>query len=418
MVLGTLIAIAVFLLVVAVFSAAMWVRMGRQPGAAAAAQQQMAMMEQLASFRRDIEQQGSQSRQEQQQRLDALREQVSQRLTELNTQLNSQLTENRRQSGETTRQLFQRLEASGKQFTQIAQQFGELRESSKTLAALGADIAKLQGILVPSSRRGAFGEEQLEELLRNVLPAGSYQMQYAFKDGQKVDAIVHLAHGRVCIDSKFPRPAFDQFLAADGPEQRKAAFTQFTRDCRKHVDDIAAKYIRPDEGTLDFALMWIPAENIYYHTIMLEPELGQKDSIAQYGRQKRVICVSPNTLMAYLNVILIGLKGLQIEQNAKQILAGLSRVGDTLSQFGEDFRVVGRHLDNARNKYADAEKQLTAVQEQVGQLGARPGTEPTDEGPHIIVAASDPGAITPRPPAPGSPPEAPSEVAAESKTNP
>ncbi len=336
--------------------------------------QQLVVVDQLASLRQDLadrldrsrqhtESQLRDSRQEMHRHITDLTQHVNQRLIDMNTQLGQQLTENRKQIGQSSKQLFERLEASGKLFAQINQQFGQLQESSKRLADLGADIGKLQQILVPSMGRGRFGEEQLEELLRNVLTQDGFQMQHTFKDGQKVDAVVRLAHGLVGIDSKFPKPAFDRFVAAEGTDARKTAFREFVRDCRRHVDSVSSKYIRPDEGTLDFALMWIPAENIYYHTILVDEKLDQTQSIAQYAREKRVFCVSPNTLLAYLHVILIGLKGLRVEKCASAILAVLSRISDEFNLFAEDFRLVGTHIDRARSKFSDAERRLEKVSE-------------------------------------------------------
>lgn len=303
-------------------------------------------------------------------RLADLTQQVNQRLAEMNTQLQQQLSESRRQSGESTQSMLHRMDATGKLFAQLTEQYGSLQESSKRLAELGGDIGRLHQILAPSGPRGQFGELLLEEMLRNVLPAGAYVMQHGFKGGETVDAVIRLAHGMVCIDSKFPLPAFERFVTAKDADTRKAARKAFVRDCRQRIDEVAGKYIRPDEGTLDFALMYIPAENVYYETIIAHDDLGETESIARHAAGKRVICVSPNTLLAYLHVILIGLNGLRVEQNAREILGALSRISDELGRFAEEFRLTGTHLDRATSKFTDAERQLDKITVQIEQAAS------------------------------------------------
>lgn len=156
-------------------------------------------------------------------------------------------------------------------------------------------------------------------------------------------------------------------------EERKAIRKQFVRDVKKHIDDVARKYILPDEGTFDFALLYIPAENVYYETIVKD-ENGE--SIAPYALPKHVIPVSPNSLFAYLQAIVLGLRGLEIEKSTQEILNNLQRLSIDFNKFKEDFDTVGKHILNARNKYEEAEKRLGRFEDKLGSISVAPENEP------------------------------------------
>ncbi len=145
--------------------------------------------------------------------------------------------------------------------------------------------------------------------------------------------------------------------------EKKNYRKEFVRDVRRHIDQIAEKYLAPDEGTLDFAVMYIQAENVYYETIIRDDELGEGTSISEYARRKKVVPVSPNTLYVYLGAIAQGLKGLKIEANAKEILANIQRLAGDLGKFDEEFKKMGVHLKNATNSYSSATRQLERVQD-------------------------------------------------------
>ena len=181
------------------------------------------------------------------------------------------------------------------------------------------DISSLQEILAAAQASRLPGELFLSDLLAQILPAPHYEMQHRFKSGEAVDAVVILRSGLVPIDAKFPLENFRRSVSAPNEEEKKAARKAFLRDVKGHVDDISAKYIRMDEGTFDFALMYIPAENVYYETIVKDDELGGEMSLFNYALKRRVIPVSPNSFYAYLQTILLGLRGMRVEEGARDM---------------------------------------------------------------------------------------------------
>ncbi len=248
---------------------------------------------------------------------------------------------------------------SGILHTQSAtgERLSELSQSAQRMIEIGKDIATLHDILKPPKLRGVLGETMLSNLLSIYLPGDSFKMQYQFSNGVVVDAVIWLPAGIVPVDAKFPLDNFRKMLDTDEEEAEKQHYRKdFIRDVRKHVDDIAKKYILPDEGTLDFALSYIPAENVYYEIIIKDTA---EESIVDYALSKRVIPVSPNTFYAHLQSIAIGLKGLRVEKYAKEILADLTRLKLDFNGLQEDYRILGTHIHNAGQKYGDAEKKLT-----------------------------------------------------------
>lgn len=203
------------------------------------------------------------------------------------------------------------------------------------------------------------GEFLLENLLTQIMPSKEFfSLQYAFNNGTKVDAVIKVGSDLVPIDAKFPLESFKRMVESENEEERKANRRQFTKDVQNRIDEIASKYILPDEGTYDFALMYIPAENVYYETILKDMQEKEQKSLYSYALDKKVIPVSPHSLYPYLIVILKGLKGLAIEKNAKQVVEYLGGLQVDLNKFKEDFRLVGGHLSNAKSKYEEAEKRL------------------------------------------------------------
>lgn len=244
-------------------------------------------------------------------------------------------------------------------------QLGKLDASTQRMVEIGQDVQNLQNILRSPKLRGNLGELFLADLLAQILPPDHYALQHTFKGGETVDAVIRLKAGLVPVDAKFPLENFRRLT--DAPEEnRRAIRREFVRDVRKHVEAIANKYIRPDEDTFPFALMYIPAENVYYEAILREdPADGAGPSLFEDMLRRHVIPVSPNSFYAYLQTILLGLKGLKIEENAREILNHLDRLKRDSEKFFEHFRLVGSHLDNARKKYDDAEKQYGRVDEKL-----------------------------------------------------
>lgn len=235
-------------------------------------------------------------------------------------------------------------------FGSVQEGIGKVTEATNQILALGQDITALQDILRAPKLRGGLGEILLGNLLAQVLPGERYRLQHAFADGAKVDAAIFLADHIVPIDAKFPLENFQRMLDARDDRGRQSARKSFIRDVKKRVDE-TAKYIRPDEGTFEFALMYIPAENVYYEIV------STGDSF-KYALDQRVIPVSPNSFFAYLNVIVFGLRGLKIEENARLLLGQLSRLETDFTGVKDAFGTLGGHITRAQNKYNEADVKL------------------------------------------------------------
>ena len=232
---------------------------------------------------------------------------------------------------------------------QIYKQLGEFQEVSRGLSSAQQS---LESVLGGVKTRGILGEVTLDRLLEDSLPSSQYGTQYHFDGGEAVDAVIFLRDRKLlAVDSKFPLDAFRR-IEKDGDEARRA----FATAVKGHVDSIAKKYIRPEENTLDLALMFVPSESVYYELLQTSDSKGRP--LDEYCREKRIVAVSPNTLYAHLCVIAMGLRGMQIEENARRLSNGLSGLQKQLGNFVDAFDKVGTHLKNAQNSYQEAGKRL------------------------------------------------------------
>jgi DNA recombination protein RmuC len=251
------------------------------------------------------------------------------------------------------------LKNTREQITQIQQQLGQVQESGH---AMHEAATRLENILGGTKSRGTFGETTLERLLEDCLPPSQYTQQYRFRSGEAADAVIHLRDRKLmAIDSKFPLEAF-QRLDAEGDEARKT----FINAVKLHADSIAKKYIVPDEDTLDLALMFVPSEAVYYELLRSTDTRGM--ALDAYCRSKKIMAVSPNTLYAHLSVIAMGLKGMQIEENARHLMANLDGMRKQLDIFGKSFGILGTHLKNAQQVYADADKRFEKASNSLDNL--------------------------------------------------
>ena len=317
-----------------------------------------------------------------QQQVDQLRSQLSQTLDN-NTQLvqqqlgqvlghvNDRLKENAEVLQSTQQSLGERLDNAARVVSNVQKSLGALEEANRKIYEVGKDIASLQEILRAPKLRGGLGEFFLEELLAQILPSNHFTAQHVFNSGERVDAVIKLGMSLVPVDAKFPLENFKRMLEAATDEEKTRTKRQFVNDVRKHIDAIAGKYILPDEGTYDFALMYIPAENVYYETIIKDDAEGEKN-LSQYALSRRVIPVSPNSFYAYLQAIVLGLKGLKVEERAKEIVQYLSRLQGDFLKFRDDFSVLGKHLGHAQSSYQSTDKRLE-------QFGERLLSVDTDE---------------------------------------
>jgi DNA recombination protein RmuC len=266
--------------------------------------------------------------------------------------------------------LSQNLQSSQQILSQLHTKIGELQGTNKQMLQLGADVKRLQDILSSPKLRGQMGEWSLENLLSQTLPKGSYTLQHPFKDGRIVDALVQMTDFAVGIDAKFPLPSFERIVNSTSEDERPRLRRQFLKDVSAHVDKIASAYIRPVEGTLDFALMYIPAENVYYETIIQCPDDGE--DMLHYCLDRKVIPVSPNLLYAYLMTVAMGLHGLQIERQAAEIRQNLKQLNGSFAEFLSSWDTLGKHLRNAYNQYDEGQKRVDRLGLQLTQIQQEP----------------------------------------------
>ena len=286
---------------------------------------------------------------------------MQQQINDLTQNINQQLNNITGQFQKTTGHI-------GNTLGDVKENLGKMESVTKQVLEKAKNISNLENLLRAPKFRGGLGELFLGDLLDQILPSAHYKLQHKFKTGDMVDAVVKIGNNLVPIDSKFPLENFKKYLEEETEKEKIKLRKKFVADVKKHIDVIAQKYILPDEGTFDFALMYIPAENIYYETILREENITNEKSIFSYATQKRVIPVSPNSFFAYLQVIVLGLKGLQIEKSAQFIFQSLSRLQNELSAFKDTFNLVGTHLSNARNKYDEAEKKLLKFTDKMNSL--------------------------------------------------
>jgi DNA recombination protein RmuC len=277
--------------------------------------------------------------------LRTLRELLERRFADLDTRVD------RRLEGLDGR-LLSTQQSAGQAATQIVERLTRLDGTAAQMLARANDLARLEQVLRPPKARGGFGELLLENLLRDRLPPSAYSTQYGFKSGERVDAVIRVEK-LIPIDAKFPLDNFERMVEAEADAERELYEKSFARDVKGHIDAIGSKYIKPAEGTYDFAFMYLPVEGIYYELVC-----GKTGALLKYAHDRRVFPVSPTTFTAYLQVIAFGLKGMEFEQNAQEVMAYLADLRKDFGRFREDFELVGTHLGRAQTKYVDAEKRL------------------------------------------------------------
>ena len=290
-----------------------------------------------------------------------LRQSVTQDLGQVRGALQQGVSDSGRLASEAQR-------AVSEQLGRIGQQLGEVQHAGRELSQAART---LELVLSGAQTRGALGEVALDRLLGDALGQSGYQTQFRFSTGTVVDAIIRVRDKILPVDSKFPLDAYRRLLQ-DGPEARR----EFAQAVRKHADAIAEKYILPDEHTLDFAMMFVPSESVYYELLMTED--AKAGQLADYCVRQRVVPVSPNTLYAYLNVILMGLRGMQIEENARRLLGSLAGLAKQFETFADVYERLGTHLRNAQQSYAEADLKLERARIDLEQMarGALPESPP------------------------------------------
>jgi len=248
----------------------------------------------------------------------------------------------------------ERLDNAARVISGVSKELGEMSE-------IGRQMKDLQDFLKSPKLRGNIGEQVLKELLGQMLPKQSFHLQYSFKTGSVVDAAIKTANGIIPIDSKFPMESFRKMMAAETEADKTPHVRQFVNDVRKHIRDISSKYILTEEGTIDYALMYIPSEAVYYEVVN-NPELFE------YAGENRVLPVSPMTFYAYLKAILMSFEGQKIEEKARYILDALKAIETDTKSFGEDFRVLVKHITNAKNMADSAGSSFGQLQARISSV--------------------------------------------------
>lgn len=241
-----------------------------------------------------------------------------------------------KQLAESSRSLNERLDRAATVIAGVQKEVGQMSE-------IGRSMKDLQDFLRSPKLRGNIGEQVLKDLLKQFLPNESFYLQHRFKSGEIVDAAIKTDSGMIAIDSKFPLENFKAMSGAESEEKKALHQKDFVRDIKKHIDDIAKKYILPEEGTVDYALMYVPSESIYYEIMANIPELSD------YSQTKRVLPVSPATFYAYLRAILMSFEGKKIEERAATILISLRSIKTEADKFGESLRVLTKHVNDSKN---------------------------------------------------------------------
>ena len=287
---------------------------------------------------------------------------VTQQLGQVRQELQTGVASTGQLATEAQREVSKRLKDSTDALVQMSQKVGEIQQTSSDLSKA---TQTLQSVLGGAKTRGSFGEVALETLLRDALPQAAYEMQYRFlSTGAIVDAVVHYGDRMLCVDSKFPLEAYRRI-----GEEVEDARKDFCAAVRKHADAISDKYILQDEHTFEYALMFVPSESIYYELLMSED--ARHGRLDEYCRGKKVLAVSPNTFWAILSAVAISLKGQQVEENAKQLLASFEGVKRQIEGFAEAYEKLGGHLRNAQKTYDDADSKLNRARNSLDQAAQR-----------------------------------------------
>lgn len=259
----------------------------------------------------------------------------------------------------------------------VTEKLTKLDETNRQVVGFADQLKSLQDILKNPKQRGVLGEYYLETVLKNVLPPGSYQMQYSFSNGEIVDAVVFVDQAAqagkriIPIDSKFSLENYNRMLQTNDTAEKKRLETAFINDLKIRIDE-TSKYVRPEEKTMDFAFMFIPSEAVYYDLLINKVGAITEDTnnLIYYAGKKKVVVVSPTSFLAYLQTVLQGLRNQKISEQASQIIKEVERLGKHLFAYSEHMKRLGQHLDTTVSSYNKAGKELEKIDKDVVKLTA------------------------------------------------
>ncbi len=298
-----------------------------------------------------------------QDKIDQMNEAVNRKIDFNNSRIQESVSHQLTESGRQMRD-------SKRAIAEISARLATINETNKHVESVADELKTLQSVLQNPKQRGVFGEYYLDTVLGNVLPVGSYSLQYKFKDGEIVDAVVFLDKGKILpIDSKFSLENYNRMVAAKDKAER-AAFAKKVRDDLKGRIDETSKYIRPHEKTMEFAFMFIPSESLYYDLLINKVgTTGTERDLIEYAyRDKKVIIVSPTSFMAYLQTILQGLRSLEIEKDTAEIQARVAKLGQHITAFDAYMNKLGSSLGTTVNHYNTAYKSLSLIDKDVVKI--------------------------------------------------
>ncbi len=267
-------------------------------------------------------------------------------LKTMQSTINSSSSQTIRTLQENSKQLNERLDKAASVIQDVGKEVGQMSE-------IGRSMRELQEFLKSPKLRGNIGEQVLKDLISQMFPKNSFFLQYEFKSGDKVDAAIKTDAGILPIDSKFPMENFQRMTKAQ--EKEKDIFRkEFIKDVKKHIDAISKKYILPAEGTMDFALMYIPSESVYYEVVNLT-------DLMDYARRSRVYLVSPSTLYAHLQTILLSFEGRKIETKSKELFTLLRSMQIDYQKIEDNMSVLGKHINNAYSQFSNVSDNISSL---------------------------------------------------------
>lgn len=329
------------------------------------------MMRQMNQVSKSIDQKIDRENKRTQDKIDQMNEAVNRKIDYNNSRVQDSISRQLTESGRQMRD-------SKQAIAEISARLATINETNKHVESVADELKTLQAVLQNPKQRGVFGEYYLDTVLGNVLPVGSYDLQYKFKDGEIVDAVVYLDKGKILpIDSKFSLENYNRMVAAKDKTEREKYAKKVREDLKGRIDE-TSKYIRPAEKTMEFAFMFIPSESLYYDLLInkVGTTSSERDLIEYAYRDKKVIVTSPTSFMAYLQTILQGLRSLEIEKDTAEIQARVAKLGQHITAFDSYMGKLGSSLGTTVNHYNAAHKTLAQIDKDVVKIT---GTEATIE---------------------------------------
>ncbi len=296
---------------------------------------------------------------------------IQSQIQDLSRLMDQKISETNKTMNETQSSLHRTIQSqfgqSAKIITDVTERLTKLDETNRQVIGFADQLQNLENILQNPKQRGILGEYYLENVLKNVLPPGGYEMQYKFPDGDIVDAVVFVKDKIIPIDSKFSLENYNRAVEERDPERRMQLENDFKNDLKKRIDE-TSKYIKPKDGTMDFAFMFIPAEGIYYDLLINQVgamKVNTHDLIEYAFKEKRVIIVSPTSFLAYLQTVMQGLRALKIEETAKEIRKRVEDLGKHIAAYDEYLKKLGNNLSTTVNSYNSAYKEFNKIDKDV-----------------------------------------------------